>query len=92
MQTRERCVGSFETAFAAADIDILACPAAISPPHHDVRAHQPELLLTDVSRPITTNPNGKFTVPYDYSGAPTITLPCGLTDGSVSTQASPTAT
>lgn len=25
---------------------------------------------------------GKFTVPTDYSGAPTITLPCGLTDGS----------
>lgn len=57
---REQCVGKFESAFAAADIDVLACPAAIGPPHHDVRAHEPELLLSDISRPITTNPNGEL--------------------------------
>ena len=58
---RDQCVGRFESAFAAADIDVLACPAAIGPPHEDVRAHDPELLLSDVSRPITTNPNGMQT-------------------------------
>ena len=54
----------------------------------DKRAHQQELLLTDSfdvidgpDGPFSPGPHGRFTIPFDYSGHPTITLPCGLTDG-----------
>ena len=68
---RDELTGLLRLAFA--DIDALACPSMISPPH-----------------PVTMESNygpmdsrrgtsfQRFTVPYDYNGAPTLSVPCGL--------------
>ena len=54
----------------------------------DLRAHQPELLLTGTFEvivgpdgPYSPGPHGRFTIPFDYSGHPTLTLPLGVTQG-----------
>jgi amidase len=94
----DRCTGHVNAVFEATDgsaVDVLVCPAMPSPPDSawgggpDMRALQPELLHTDTpdvvesaEGPYSPGSHGRFTIPFDYSGHPTLTLPCGLTDGS----------
>ena len=68
---RDELTGLLRLAFA--DIDALACPTMVSPPH-----------------PVTAESNygpmdsrrgtsfQRYTVPYNYNGAPTLSVPCGL--------------
>ena len=68
---RDELTGLLRLAFA--DIDALACPSMIDPPH-----------------PVTAESNygpmdnrrgtsfQRYTVPFDFSGAPTLSVPCGL--------------
>ena len=69
---RAACVGHLRTAFQ--NIDLLACPTTAWPPY--------EVVEEDLYGPLPTKPRNpkmqRFTAPFDYSGAPTICLPCGL--------------
>ena len=67
---RAACVGTLRLTMRG--IDLLACPSAVA-----------------AARPVTLDPYGpiqreldpwelRFTVPADYSGLPTISLPCGM--------------
>ena len=68
---RDELTGLLRLAFA--DIDALACPTMVNPPH-----------------PVTAESNygpmdnrrgtsfQRYTVPYDFNGAPTLSVPCGL--------------
>jgi Asp-tRNA(Asn)/Glu-tRNA(Gln) amidotransferase A subunit family amidase len=60
-----------------AGIDVLACPSTARASYPVT----PELLYGPI--PPDRDPwSGRFTVPYDFAGLPTIALPCGLnTDG-----------
>ena len=92
----DRCTGRINSVFkSAAAVDVLVCPAMPSPPDTawnggpDLRAQRPELLLSDsraltegADGPYSQGAHGRFTIPFDFSGHPTITLPCGFTDGS----------
>ncbi|HEX5368089.1 MAG TPA: amidase [Dehalococcoidia bacterium] len=68
---RNECNGIFRTALQ--DIDVLACPTTISAAYPVTE----EALYGPVN-------NGRavqfqrFTVPFDFNGAPTISVPCGL--------------
>ena len=53
-------------------IDVLVCPSMTTPPERVT----PEALYGPMDEEEWTW--GRFTVPYDFSGAPTISLPCGL--------------
>ena len=67
---RAACRGLLNNVFQ--DIDIICCPAMTSPPFPITleEMYGPMFLLDD--------PNwGRFTVPYDFSGSPSISLPCG---------------
>ena len=55
------------------DIDALACPSVMGP----ARAITPEEMYGPMSGDRGTSFQ-RYTVPYDYNGAPTISLPCGL--------------
>ena len=77
---REQLCGHIAKMFAQHELDVLVCPAMNSPPFQDLRAHQPELLLSDTDWSLRECPWGKYTIPFDYSGQPTITLCTGLTD------------
>jgi amidase len=68
---RNQCNGAFRNAFMG--IDVLACPTTI-------RAAYPvreEALYGPVDHGRAAHFQ-RFTVPFDFSGAPTISLPCGL--------------
>ena len=67
---RAACNGRLREVFA--DIDVLACPsmATPAPPVGD-----PFASLAD--RPLEMQ-RLRFTAPYDFNGAPTLSLPCGL--------------
>ena len=55
------------------DIDVLVCPSTIGPAY--------PVTLERMYGPIDLNRNPasqRFTVPYDYNGAPTLSVPCGL--------------
>lgn len=54
------------------DIDVLVCPSMSNPPH----IVTPELLYG----PKETRPPWfqRFTAPFNYNGAPTLSVPCGL--------------
>ena len=67
---RAACSGHLRRAFEP--IDVLVCPSMADPPH-PVR---PEELYGPMleSRPPRFQ---RFTVPFDYNGAPTLSLPCG---------------
>ena len=54
------------------NIDVLVCPSMTTPPERVT----PEALYGPMDEEEWTW--GRFTVPYDFSGAPTISLPCGL--------------
>ena len=69
---RAACTGHLGTAFE--NIDLLACPTTAWPPY--------EVTEEGLYGPLPTKPRNptmqRFTAPFDYSGAPTISLPCGL--------------
>ena len=54
------------------DIDVLVCPSMTTPPERITQ----EALYGPMDEEKWTW--GRFTVPYDFSGTPTISLPCGL--------------
>ncbi len=54
------------------DIDVLVCPSMTTPPERITQ----EALYGPMDEEEWTW--GRFTVPYDFSGTPTISLPCGL--------------
>ena len=58
---------------AFSDIDALACPSVMAP----ARPITPEEMYGPLSGDRGTSFQ-RYTVPYDYNGAPTISLPCGL--------------
>ena len=68
---RNECNGAFRNAFVA--IDVLACPTTIGAayPVTEASLYGP----MDNRRAAHFQ---RFTVPFDFSGAPTISLPCGL--------------
>jgi amidase len=68
---RAECNGRIREAFQ--DIDILACPSTIGPPH----AVTPEALYGPMDDRRGTSFQ-RYTVPYDFNGMPTLSLPCGL--------------
>lgn len=67
---RLECTGHLRRVFQ--DIDVLVCPSMSGPPH----IVTPELLYgpkeTRAAR------FQRFTAPFDYNGAPTLSVPCGL--------------
>ena len=56
-------------------IDVLVCPSMTTPPERVT----PEALYGPMDEEEWTW--GRFTIPYDFSGMPTISLPCGLNTG-----------
>lgn len=56
-------------------VDILLCPAMSTPPM-EVKDFSPQAVLPAKAVPALL----AFTGPMDFSGSPTITLPCGFTD------------
>ena len=78
---RDRCVGWLNKMFASNQLDVLACPSGLGKPaHEDRRWEDRAVLLTE--KPSIREPHDPhgFCVPWDYSGHPTLTLPCGLTE------------
>jgi amidase len=68
---RAECVGHLKRVFQ--DIDVLVCPS-MSAPAHPVT---PEILYGPL--PEFRAPKfQRFTVPFDFNGAPTLSVPCGL--------------
>ena len=67
---RAACRGLLANVFE--NIDVIGCPTMTTPPF--------PITLDEMygSTFLLDDPNwGRFTVPYDFSGAPTISLPCG---------------
>ncbi|PKB66134.1 MAG: amidase [SAR202 cluster bacterium Io17-Chloro-G4] len=67
---RSACRGLLNNVFQ--DIDVIGCPTMTTPPF--------PITLEEMYGPtfLLENPYwGWFTVPYDFSGAPSISLPCG---------------
>ena len=72
---RAECNGLIRRALQ--DVDVLACPSTIGPAYPVT----PEALYGPLDENRGTNFQ-RFTVPYDFNGAPTLSVPCGLsTDG-----------
>ena len=67
---RLACNGTLSEIFEG--IDVLVCPSMTTPPERVT----PEALYGPMEEEEWTW--GRFTIPYDFSGAPTISLPCGL--------------
>jgi len=59
------------------DIDVLVCPSTIEAPG----SVTPELLYG--ARPTFDPAPLRFTVPFDFNGAPTLSVPCGFTEGNL---------
>ncbi len=69
---RAACTGHFRRVFA--EIDVLVCPSMSAPPH----VVTPEILYGPYD-PRDREPKfQRFTVPFDYNGAPTLSVPCGM--------------
>ena len=68
---RAACNGLLRNVFE--NIDVLACPSMTTPPG---RVNPEELYGPMGDRDSLTW--GRFTVPFDFNGAPTLSLPCGL--------------
>ena len=67
---RAACTGHFRRVFA--EIDVLVCPSMSAPPH----VVTPEMLYGSYgARDLKFQ---RFTVPFDYNGAPTLSVPCGM--------------
>ncbi len=69
-QVRLACNGILAGVFE--DIDLLVCPSMTTPPGRVT----PEELYGPMAEDEWTW--GRFTIPYDFNGAPTISLPAGL--------------
>ena len=71
---RSACRGLLNGIFQ--DVDIICCPAMTSPPFPITleEMYGPTFLLDDPDW-------GRFTVPYDFSGSPSISVPCGKNSG-----------
>jgi len=68
---RAACTGYLRHAFE--QIDVLACPSVSDPPH----PVKPEELYGPM--PESREPRfQRFTVPFNYNGAPTLSVPCGM--------------
>ncbi|MCZ6634567.1 MAG: amidase, partial [bacterium] len=67
---RAACNGHFREVFET--IDILACPSMNGPPYPVT----PEALYGPID-PDRSEVGGRFTQPFDYSGRPTLSVPCG---------------
>ncbi len=69
-ELRTACTEHLEHIFQ--DIDILVCPSMSAPPHKVT----PELLYG----PMETRPARfqRFTAPFNFNGAPTLSVPCGM--------------
>ena len=67
---RAACTGHFRRVFEG--IDILVCPSMSAPPH----VITPEILYGPKEDRATKFQ--RFTVPFDYNGAPTLSVPCGM--------------
>ena len=67
---RLACNGTLAQIFDG--IDVLVCPSMTTPPERVT----PEALYGPMDEEEWTW--GRFTIPYDFSGSPTISLPCGL--------------
>ena len=63
---------------AFADIDVLACPSTMGPARPITREEMYGPLSGDRGTSFQ-----RYTVPYDYNGAPTISLPCGLSSNNL---------
>ncbi len=59
------------------DIDLLVCPSTIEAPG----PVNPEMLYGP--RPTFDPTPQRFTVPFDFNGAPTLSLPCGFTENNL---------
>ncbi|PKB80737.1 MAG: amidase [SAR202 cluster bacterium Io17-Chloro-G9] len=68
---RAACNGHMRSVFE--NIDVLACPSMTAPPG---RVTPEELYGPMGAQDALTW--GRFTVPFDFNGAPTLSLPCGL--------------
>ena len=67
---RAACTGHLRRVFA--EIDVLVCPSMSAPPH----VVTPEMLYGSYG---ARDPKfQRFTVPFDYNGAPTLSVPCGM--------------
>ena len=68
---RAECNGLIRHVFQ--QMDVLACPSTIGPPHpvtpEENYGPMDEMVGTEFQR---------FTAPYDFNGAPTLSVPCGL--------------
>ena len=67
---RDACTGHIRRVFEG--IDVLVCPSMSAPPH----VVTPELLYGPKEDRATKFQ--RFTVPFDYNGAPTLSVPCGM--------------
>ena len=68
---RAECNGLVREAFR--DIDVMACPSTIGPAYPVT----PEMLYGPMDARRGTSFQ-RYTVPYDFNGTPTLSLPCGL--------------
>lgn len=68
---RAECNGLVREAFR--DIDAMACPSTTGPAYPVT----PEALYGEMDRRRGTSFQ-RYTVPYDFNGAPTLSVPCGL--------------
>ena len=67
---RAACTGHLRRVFE--EIDVLVCPSMAAPPHRV----SPKMLYGSYD---ARDPKfQRFTVPFDYNGAPTLSVPCGL--------------
>ena len=67
---RAACTGHLRRVFEG--IDVLVCPSMSAPPHRVT----PKMLY---GRYDARDPKfQRFTVPFDYNGAPTLSVPCGM--------------
>ena len=67
---RAACTGHLRRAFA--EIDVLVCPSMSAPPHVVT-----EEMLYGAYEPREPKFQ-RFTVPFNYNGAPTLSVPCGM--------------
>ena len=72
---RAACTGHLKRVFEG--IDVLVCPSMSAPPH----VITPEILYGPKEDRSTKFQ--RFTVPFDYNGAPTLSVPCGMSSEGV---------
>jgi amidase len=68
---RAECNGKIRESLQ--EIDVLACPSMIAPPH----AVTPEILYGPMDARRGTSFQ-RYTVPFNFNGMPTLSVPCGL--------------